>query len=292
MSWNRKTLVQSAMNAAIEVRMKLRLGLEKPICVYDECENLGLSVWFQDVPSMEGLYLPDAQPRPAIVVSSLRPAGRQSMTCGHELGHHQFGHGEQWDELTEAREEARKSQPEEFLVDVFSAMLHMPKLAVCKAAALRAINLKSCPPVDIYRLSRLFGVGYSSFIIHANKTLDVVPSDRATELLKHRPLDIRSEILGDRCEGEIVIANELWLDRPIDLQIGDYVVTPAHSTAEGDSVEVIKESTRRRIFQAVVPGISRIQNATLDWSVYVRVSRKNYSGRAPYRFDKEVPDET
>lgn len=291
MGFDRKLLVQSAVKESLKVRMDHGFGLEKPLCVFDLCEKLGISVWFADIPTMEGLYLPDAQPRPAVVVSSLRPPGRQAMTCGHELGHHRFGHGEQWDELVEARDEARKFQSEEFLVDVFSASLHMPKLAVSKAVALRGIDLRSCTPQTIYLLSKWFGVGYTTFILHASRTLGILEESRATELAKHRPKIIRDQILGNDCAGDIIVVDQHWAERPIDVQMGDCVVTPQGTVVENLSVELIEDSNSRKVFKVTSPGIGRIYNKALNWASFVRTSRKNYVGRAPYRFDKEVSDE-
>src|SRR5260221_160696 len=106
MSRNRRELAQIAVAQAMRVRKQLNCSLQSPLNVFDSCERLGVSVFFHDIPSMEGIYMPDAQPRPVIVVSSLRPGGRKAITCGHEFGHHVFKHGKQWDELIEERSES------------------------------------------------------------------------------------------------------------------------------------------------------------------------------------------
>src|SRR5437764_967903 len=71
--------------------------LDVPLCVYDLAEGLGVDVWFKAIPRLEGMYV--KTPGPSMVVSSLRPAGRQVYTGGHELGHHVYGHGSQIDEV-------------------------------------------------------------------------------------------------------------------------------------------------------------------------------------------------
>jgi Zn-dependent peptidase ImmA (M78 family) len=129
-SAKRKQLAQEAIQLAMQVRIAAKVPALAPVSPVDACERLGLAVWFSDIPSMEGIYVPNAQPKPAIVISALRPRGRQSMTCGHELGHHAFGHGEQWDELIEDRNDARRFEPAEYQADLFSACFHMPKLAM------------------------------------------------------------------------------------------------------------------------------------------------------------------
>ena len=270
--------------------MSLRLGLKQPICVYDICEKMGISVWFADIPSMEGLYLPDAQPRPAIVVSSLRPSGRRAITCGHELGHHCFGHGEQWDELIETRNETRGFQPNEYQADLFSASLHMPKLAVCHAISSRQIDLRRCGPETVYALSNWFGVGYATLIIHMRGTLNLLHESRATDLRRYKPHDIRSELRGAPCPENLIVVDRYWLDRPIDLQVGDLIVAPPHTAVEGQEIELIEDSPTRNLIMARCPGIGRIRNGNLDLAAFVRVSRTQYVGRAPYRFDEEVDD--
>jgi Zn-dependent peptidase ImmA (M78 family) len=71
-------------------------------------EQEGVEVRFSALPSAEGIYSPG---KPVIVVSSLRPAGRQAYTGAHELGHHIYGHGEQFDELVEDRGKSRRWDP-------------------------------------------------------------------------------------------------------------------------------------------------------------------------------------
>ncbi|MGA2031213.1 MAG: ImmA/IrrE family metallo-endopeptidase [Thermoguttaceae bacterium] len=153
----------------MKVRKHAKCDLRSPLNVFDVCERLGISVFFQDVPSMEGIYMPDARPRPAIIVSSLRPLGRRAMTCGHELGHHVFKHGKQWDELIEERSHSRRFEPDEFQADLFSACLQMPKTAVCHAMANRKLDPDQCAAEDIFALSTLFGVSYSAFVTHLER---------------------------------------------------------------------------------------------------------------------------
>jgi hypothetical protein len=47
-------LARDAMQATIDVRFQLGVGLEEPICTYSACERLGVPVRFVDI-SMEGM---------------------------------------------------------------------------------------------------------------------------------------------------------------------------------------------------------------------------------------------
>lgn len=137
MTLTRTSLARAALEKAVEVREEAGYDDRVPVCVYEVCKRLGVEVRFVDV-NMEGTYLKSDPPQ--ILLSALRPLPRRAFTCGHELGHHAFGHGSTIDEL---KEEAERGvfNPDEFLVDSFSGFLLMPKIAVrrrsCSAAGSR-----------------------------------------------------------------------------------------------------------------------------------------------------------
>jgi hypothetical protein len=291
MSQSRRDIAQQAIRSALKTRQKAAIDLRDPICIYDLCERLNLSVRFADIPSMEGLYLPDIHPKPTIIVSSLRPAGRQSVTCGHELGHHTFGHGEQFDELFEGRTDQRKNALEEFMVDMFSTMLHMPKLAVNAAFTNRSLDPLNCSHAQIFEIAGWFGVGYSTLVMHMARTLMLLPPAREDALLRHQPKDIRGEILGKACPTNLYVANQYWTGRAIDLQVDDILIAPDSVEVEGEAVEIIEQSEKRTVVKASAPGISRISHNEASWAAFVRVMRRGYVGLAPYRFDEEVEDD-
>src|SRR5438128_1030000 len=132
----RRLALQAARNAC-EVRSGARIPLDEPCCAYDLAEKAGVEIRFADLPSMEGVYYPA---KPAILVSSLRPQGRQAFTCAHEFAHHIYGHGEQFDELVEDRGTRHRYDPKEFEADCFAAALLMPKTAVLKGLSTRSIR--------------------------------------------------------------------------------------------------------------------------------------------------------
>ncbi|MDA8563898.1 ImmA/IrrE family metallo-endopeptidase [Mariniblastus sp.] len=290
MNAKRKQLVLAAAAKAATVRRKAKVAATSPINIFDFCEKNGASVFFQDIPSMEGVYMPDASPKPAIVVSSLRPAGRKAMTCGHEYGHHLFEHGHQWDELIEERNQSRKFEPEEFLVDVFSSCIQMPKTAVSNALSVRGIDLAKITPQEAFNLSCYFGVSYGGFIHHTERTLNLLGMQQASEILKKQPKNIRAEILGEPCPQDLVVADLNWLERTIDVEVGDSIILPSAARVEGHSVETTPECDSKVVATATTPGISRAVHDS-GWCAFIRVSRKDYVGRAAFRFDEEVDDE-
>ncbi len=289
MSQNRKQLAQIAIAEALKIRKRAHYRLTIPVSVYDLCERVGVNVFFQDIPSMEGIYLPDAQPKPAIILSSLRPAGRKAMTCGHELGHHVFGHGRQWDELIEDRSESRRFEPEEFQVDMFSAALQMPKIAVTHALTQRELDAGNCQAESIFVLSTLFGVSYGAFVNHLERTLNIIDTKRATELSRRQPKDLRASLLGKPCPQDLYVVDPLWQDRAVDVSVGDLILLPIGVRVEGSCVRVEEDSGDRTIVIADQPGIGRISLAS-GWAAFVRVTRKDYRGLGGLRFDEEVDD--
>ena len=90
---DRRLMARKATAAALRTRRSVGYRLDQAVCVYDLAEKLGVEVRFLDLPSVEGMYLSTSSP--TIIVSSLRPPGRRTFTCAHELGHHNRNDGVQ-----------------------------------------------------------------------------------------------------------------------------------------------------------------------------------------------------
>ena len=285
---DRKRLARIAMTEALRVRRKCGYSPWEPVCVYDLAERVGVEVRFLDIPSMEGIYLQCSNPQ--IMVSSLRPPGRQAFTCAHELGHHIFNHGDQFDELIDSRSEARRSSPEEFIANCFAGILLMPKTMVNRGFSVRSLDPSTCPPEAFYIVGCWVGVGYTTIIHHLNKALRVIPDAKATELLRSRPKIIRSTILGRECPGDLIVADQYWNGRAIDTQVSDFILLPPNAIIEDECVAVVEQCNLRTLVQAKAPGIGRVFTRNPEWSAFIRTSKKNYIGRAIYRFLEEADD--
>lgn len=160
MSAPRRELARMALNKALEVRECAGFDDESPICVYELCAKLNIRVVLDANPSMEGMY--KAGVRPEIALSSMRPLGRKVFTCGHEVGHHAFGHGSSIDELRDDSDAV--FQPNEFLADAFSGFVLMPQLGVRNAFQMRRWDIKTATPVQVFAVACHFGVGYDSVL--------------------------------------------------------------------------------------------------------------------------------
>jgi hypothetical protein len=273
---------------ALRIRQQYGIGADQPCCVYDLAEKMGVEVRFADLPSAEGVYSPI---KPVAVVSSLRPPGRQAFTCAHELGHHAYGHGEQFDELVEDRRERRRHDPKEFEADCFASALLMPKTAVLKGLALRAWNPKNASAAQVYALASWLGVGYVTLIGNMQWGMNLIDRPRADTLSKIKAPEIRKTILGHECKDHLIVVDQAWTGRPVDAQAGDALTLPKGVVIEGGVLESVESNEARIIARAVRPGIGRLRTRDSEWAQFIRVSRKQFTGLARFRHLEEVEDE-
>jgi Zn-dependent peptidase ImmA (M78 family) len=285
----RRSLVMGAADAALRVRQSMRLGIWIPICIYDVAEELGLEVRFVDISSMEGMYCKTATP--LILVSSLRPSGRQAFTCAHELGHHIYKHGTRIDELVDQPTAKSRFDPEEFLADCFAGFLLMPKSAISRAFATRGWDVRSCTPLQLYTIAGAFGVGYTTLIQHLSTTLNLLPRSRVSELVRVSPKQIRSVLLGRGTREDLVLVDTQWVGRAIDIQVGDLVQLPADVVSEGLCISLSEQGKEGLLFRGAAPGVGRFHQPSTGWSASVRVSRRDYIGRSIFRHLEEADDD-
>ena len=283
---DRRAIARQAMAAALHTRLALGYGLDHAVCVYDLAEKLGLEVRFLDLPSMEGMYT--SASGPTIIISSLRPPGRRAFTCAHELGHHNTGDGVQIDEFVEQWYKPR-FDPKEFAADCFAGALLMPKMAVSKAFAVRGWSMERCTPEQIYMVSGYFGVGYATLVQHLRTALQVLPDTRARALLKVSPPKAQSLLLGWQTPDTVKVVDAHWTGRAVDVELGDLIFVRGGAQSEGTCVEPSSDVEHGRLFRAARPGIGRLEAGTA-WSAFVRVSRRDYVGRALYRHWEEAGD--
>jgi Zn-dependent peptidase ImmA (M78 family) len=288
MMHNREKLAQAAVVKALQMCTRAGYSVRDPLSVYDLAERLGIEVRFVDIPSMEGIY---KGPRdPTILLSSLRPPGRPSYNCSHELGHHELGHGAQFDELIDERSKDRRFDPKEFQADCFAGALLMPQMAVRRGFSIRGWDPATSSPESLYTIAGWFGVGYGTLIHHLWKALNMLATRRAEALLRQQPKDIRATLLGRECRENLIIADCHWDSRAIDVQVTDLISLPPNVHLEGKCVALLEQGEKRTMARAVTPGIGRVAAERSESSAYIRVSRQQFVGGAQYRFEEEVED--
>jgi Zn-dependent peptidase ImmA (M78 family) len=276
---DRRGLTQKAMKAAVKTRARAGVDQMNPICIFDLCEKLGVTVRFTDI-NMEGMYSGGELAR--IFVSSQRPLARRVFTCGHELGHHEFGHGATIDEIREEAAALRDENPDEFLVNAFSSFVLLPIIGLLGAFARRGIDLQTATPAQILAIANNFGVGYATLITHLAYGAQEMSGGRARELLRSTPKSIRRSLLGDNGSEPLVIVDACWSGKPIDVEVATSILLPAGSTVEGNVLRGAGSCGAGHICEAVRPGLGRVSLGPGN-ELFVRVMRKGYAGLARYR---------
>jgi len=270
--------------AALRVRRAAGLGLVDAVPIYDLAQELGVDVRFMELASLEGFYIgPD---NPAIVISSLRPAGRQAFTCAHELGHHILGHGVTIDELQKERE--NPSLEREFMADNFAGILLMPRAAVRDAFSSRGLRSFGCEPLQAYSLACWFGVGYTTFVHHLRSALRMFDQRQADRLLRVPVKKLKAAILGRETVQRVVAVDPLWNGRSLDLAIGDFVVCKGSVESQGRVLQSVERGDRA-VFRASRRGQGTVFGC--GWTCNVRVSADRFTGRYVYRYLGESSDE-
>lgn len=284
---NRRDLIYEAAQEAADARDVGGVQQDIPICIYDLALALGVSVQFIDV-DMEGIY--ERGPPSRIYLSPHRPLPRRAYNCAHELGHHRFGHGSTIDEL--ASISAVKSQadiPEEVLANSFASAVLMPAIAIERAFFRRGISASNATPVDLYKVSCDFGVGYTTLLAHLTYTLRELRESQRLRLAKWTPADIRRMIL-DYAEGSpTVVIDDLGEAQFVELESKNVLVVPKGSKVDGSGLLFERAAKAGDVFRAEGPGLIRVQ--TSSRIIDVRVMKQKYTGLAQYRFMEEPNDQ-
>jgi hypothetical protein len=278
---NRIQLATDATRRAARLRAEMGLRPNQPACPFDVAARLGITVRMAALPSLEGMYSPGTTP--AIVVTSLRPAGRRRFTCGHEIGHHNFGHGCRLDEMLP--DGSRSKQAEEFAADRFSAALLMPKLAVENSFVRRGWNSSTPSASQVFVVAQDLGVGFTTLVDHMNVTLRLLDHARATELSKIQLPKLRAQIAGAAVSEDVFPLDAVWGDRPLDVDVGDELLLPANSEIHGQHVALVEGR-----YIAVATGSDRIVIQGRKTALEVRVCRREFTGLAQYRHLEDCDD--
>ncbi len=284
----RKKIIQRALTTALQMRQKAKIPLIDSLCIFDFAEANGIDeVHFFNIPSLEEVYWKQAR---KIIVSSLRPPGRQTFNCAHGFGHHVFGHGTCIAGVPSNGNGTQRLDPKEFLVDCFAGFLVMPRSTVCHGFVARGWQPKTCTPFQVYIVSGWLGVGYTTLVHHMRDVLNLISRPHADSLLKVKPKQIRAELMGREMSENVIAVDPHWTGRPVDLEVGDLVMLPPGTEFDGKCVDLVEQDGSRTILRGVAPGADgRVASAANGWSAFLRVSRREYHGRNLFRH-REDPD--
>jgi Zn-dependent peptidase ImmA (M78 family) len=281
-----RNIAREALRVALRVRRHAGINKALPICIYDLAERLGVEVKFVGGSSFGGMY---EKTRQTILVPALRPPGRQAFTAAHELAHWAFEHGTRVDRI-EDFESLTSVEPEERAANLFAGYLLMPLWAIEDAFFRRKWEPERSTPLQIYAIACQFGVGYRTLIQHLRWSLNMLSSDRAEELLRTSPKLLRQSLVGASAVRHLIVAGPGWISNvPIDLAVGDVAIVPRGVHVDGSCARVTARHDLGELIEAVSPGIGRAATEDDSWATFLRVARKEFTGRSIYRY-MEDPD--
>jgi Zn-dependent peptidase ImmA (M78 family) len=285
---SRKALARKAASEALRVRLRAGIALTDPVNAIDIAEKLGIQVWFQRLPSVEGVLI--RAPHPVILLSSVRPAGRMAFTCAHELGHYWFNHAGHIDVVDDGPV-LREDSDDEYQANMFASYLLMPKTTVQHGFAQRHATPENAAPLTVLAISHWLGVGYSTLVYHLRFNLNLISDTRTQTLLRHGPKDIVGPMTIAREAGTAVfVVDRAWRSRAVDLEVGDVVILDSPIAASGECIQIDSEHGTKVLAVAVRPGTGHL-DGWAGWATYVRVRRSRFEGRSIFRHLEETDDE-
>jgi hypothetical protein len=282
---NREQLAREAVVAATRLRAEHGIPATSGLCPYDLAVQMKISVSLMDASSLEGMYSPE--PRPAIIVGSERPAGRRRYTCGHEIGHHVFGHGYRIDELDESN--SSTGSPEEYIAQRFSGALLMPKMAVNAAYSKRGWNVETLDAVQVFTVAQNLGVGFTTLLTHQEVNHKQRSHSEVDSIRKTALIDIRAKILGVKPEFDLFPVDALWSRETVDVEVGDVLVFASEIELKG--VGLAKRTTPKVYYEATKQGISMVRFVGESRALQIRVSKRNFAGLVRYRHLEDSDNE-
>ena len=281
----KRDLSMMSLKKALHARLESGIQKWESLCVFDLANSLGVDIWFKALSSAEGFYSYDPE-RPVIIISSLRPYGRQAFTCAHELGHHLFNHGTKLDEITIGQSSFYNE--EEFLADQFAAYLLMPKTAIQRYFFEKGIPLNSIKPTDILVASFWFGVGYQTLIHHMEKSLSLIVPSMSQTLLRSKPSSIRRELIGKPID-KLLLVERKWGRRPVDIEKGTLVGFHEEIKSLIDGVVCKEKASGYNLYLFEKKGCYDVQLNDGSFRK-IRVFDERYEGRYVYRYMGEPRD--
>ena len=120
---------------------------------------------------------------------------------------------------------ADRRSDEEVRADMFAGLLLMPKTAVLRGFAERNLCVPTASAIDVFRVSCWLGVGYSTLLNHLKFALHIIPEERFAELTRHSPKS-SGTILERETQEDLVVVDEHWDGRPVDICVGDLLLLP------------------------------------------------------------------
>ena len=281
---NKNLLAKQAVYEASRLRILNNIDPSQGLCPFDLGRKLGISMRLVPIPNLEGMY--SINPNPAIIIGSKRPLGRRRYTCGHELGHHVFGHGFRIDEIDESN--SSSLSPEEYIAQRFSAALLMPKIAIDATFSKKGWDIKNGNPEQFFIVAQELGVGYEALITNLEVNTRQLSTQQAGKLKKVHLPSLRKLVAGFEVDSNVFYISKSCARSKLDIEIGDILILSESVNIESPCVQ--KFVKPKIYFKGIAPGSTVIKFAS-GKSCELRVNRREFYGLAHYMYLEGVNDE-
>jgi hypothetical protein len=162
----------------------------------------------------------------------------------------------------------------------------MPKLVVANAYSRRGWSPSTTSAAQAFIVAQDLGVGFTTLVDHMSKTLHLIDAATADGLRRKALPKLRAELLGHAVEHDLFAVDQHWGARPLDVEVGDLVMLPKGARVEGTCL-VDDAGT----FRAMRSGVGALLLPGRPGPITVRVSRREFVGRAQYRHLEDPDDE-
>ncbi len=208
MNRERKSRQLDAVESASRLLAELDVDQTRRIDVFGLCEQVGLWLAFFPLDGLLGSYLPEGSG--GVIITTRRPVSVQRYTAAHELGHWRLRHGEGSVLVSEEQILGDTPGESEQLAQVFAAAVLMPPPLVFSTLKRLGSHSEEMSSVHAYEVARAAGVSYEA-AVRQLANLEIIDGARASELLKIKPLKIKTLI--GRGHRPVVGTADVW---PVD----------------------------------------------------------------------------
>jgi len=220
----RSTRHLEAAESAGSLLAELGVDQTRRVDVFGLCEQVGLWLAFFPLDGLLGSYLPEGSG--GVLITTQRPVSIQRYTAAHELGHWRLHHGRAPLFVSEDQVLGDTSDESEQLAQVFAAALLMPPPLVYNTLQLMGAH-DEMSGVHAYAVARVAGVSYEA-AVRQLANLEVINPARANELLKIKPLKIKTQVGHGRRPvigtADVWPVDERWHGQQLQIHADDEIV--------------------------------------------------------------------
>lgn len=220
-----------AQVAAVHAQEELGVRRDGYVDVFAAIRRADVPVMFREMSDHFGTYISPATSGPGILLNSGLAMPTIRHTAAHELGHHQFGHGDSFDRqlsFWDSQAPGIWTGPE-MSAEAFAAWFLMPRPAVLRGLRLLGVD-RPRSAEHAYRLATLLGVSFRGICRHL-VNLDLVSASLAAGWVKAGRARVRARLAGPYAKtapGEVHVLDTSTPETVAHVADGDLLIaTPA-----------------------------------------------------------------